>query len=74
MEELRMSEKVSEIRKKIDEKKKSEGESVVKERMKKVLSERDQAMRDIYSYQDETGIPTQEETDNEFLGMSTQQN
>ena len=59
--------KAKELREKLGEKKKSETEDVTKERMKKTLSSRDSAMRKIWSYQDETGIPTPEETESNFL-------
>lgn len=55
------------LREKLGEKKKQETEDATKERMKKTLSSRDSAMRKIWSYQDETGIPTQEETETNFL-------
>jgi F420-0:gamma-glutamyl ligase len=72
--EIKLSEKAKEIKQKIEDKKNNEGENVVKDRMKKVLSERDKAMKQIYEYQDETGVPTQDETDEDFLGMSTNKN
>jgi len=66
--------KAKELRQKIEEKKKNEPEDQAKQRMKKVLSDRDAAMKTIFDYQDKTGIPTKEETENNFFEVETKQN
>ena len=62
-----------ELRKKIGEFKKTETEQETKERMKSVLSGRDEAMKVIYEYQKKTGVPTREETERHFFDVEINQ-
>jgi hypothetical protein len=62
-----------ELRQQIEEKKKSEPEDQAKQRMKKVLGDRDAAMKTIYDYQDKTGIPTKEEAEANFFNVEAKQ-
>ena len=55
------------LKEKAMQRKTGESEEATKERMKKVLEERDKAMKKIYNYQDKTGIPTKEETEKHFF-------
>jgi len=65
---MEFEEKAKVLREKLLEKKAQEGpESEKKQRMKKVLSARDEAMQRIYDIQDRTGIPTGKETEENFL-------
>ena len=59
--------KAKELRQKLGLKKKSETEQQTKERMLKVLSDRDSAFQQIYDFQEQTGIPTQQEIEQDFL-------
>jgi hypothetical protein len=67
MEDIDFEKKSKALREKLGEKKKNEDESVTKERMKKVLTVRDMALQQIYDYQDKTGIPSEEETEENFF-------
>ena len=67
MEENDMQKAADLLRTKAAEKKKDESESAIKERFKRVLSRRDEAMKRVYEYQDKTGIPADEETSSEFF-------
>jgi hypothetical protein len=67
MEEDKFIVKAKELREKLGEKKKQETEQQTKQRMKSVLSSRDKAMRQIWDYQDVTGMPTPQETEKNFL-------
>ena len=77
MEELEsdpnMEKKAKELREKVGTQKKNETEDQTKERMKKALSDRDTAMRAVYDYQDATGIPSEEETAQNFFENETKQ-
>lgn len=55
------------LRNKAGKKKTSEEEKETKERMKKTLSRRDQAIKAIEGHQDKTGIPTDNEVDGIFI-------
>jgi hypothetical protein len=55
------------LKEKTMQRKTGESAEATKERMKKVLEERDKAMKKIYDYQDKTGIPTKEETEKDFF-------
>jgi len=69
---MEFEEKAKVLREKLLEKKSQEGsESEKKQRMKKVLSARDQAMQSIYDIQDRTGIPSDKETEENFLKHET---
>lgn len=67
MENVNLEETSKRLREKLGEKKKGEDENVTKQRMKNVLSARDLALQQIYDYQDETGIPSEQETEENFF-------
>jgi len=67
MEEKEIQKVADSLREKAAEKKKTEKEEVTKERFKKTLSKRDEAMKHIYEYQDKTGVPNDDETNTEFM-------
>jgi len=71
---MELETKAKELRANLGAKKKSELESVTKERMKKVLNSRDAAIQSIYDYQDKTGVPTQEEASKNFFEIEAKQN
>ncbi len=73
MEEEKLSEKAKELREKAIEKKKKETEAQTKNRMRTVLSDRDAAMRAVYDYQDQTGIPTLEEAEKNFFDVEAKE-
>jgi hypothetical protein len=67
MEENKIQEAADSLREKAAAKKKNEKEDVTKERFKRAVSKRDEAMKKIYEYQDKTGVPSDDETSTEFL-------
>jgi hypothetical protein len=71
MEDQEMGVKAKELRERALRQKKSEPEDVTKDRMRKVLSDRDQAMRMVYDYQNETGIPSEEDAAENFFENET---
>lgn len=73
MDDKEFEEKARMLRDKLGEKKKKETDNQTKERMKKVLSQRDEAMQIVYDYQEETGVPTEEETAKNFFEIEAQQ-
>lgn len=66
-------ERSEELRKNLGLKKKSETEQQTKERMARELSARDEALKQIYEYQQQTGVPTQEETARNFFEIEANQ-
>ena len=62
------------IRNKTSERKTSELESESKDRMKNILSKRDNAIKKIEEYQDKTVIPTDDEVDGTFLSKEAKIN
>ncbi|MDD5649719.1 MAG: hypothetical protein PHF86_04765 [Candidatus Nanoarchaeia archaeon] len=70
---MELNEKANVLRSSLGKRKKGEQEFDSKERMKKVLEDRDIAMQKIYDYQDETGVPTREETERNFFGVEVKQ-
>ncbi len=70
---MELEEKAKELRLRSTERKRREDEIQTKRRMLETVSIRDQAMRDIYNYQDRTGIPTPEETQKHFFEVEAKQ-
>jgi hypothetical protein len=70
---MEIEKKAKELRSSLGIKKKNESENETRERMKKVLNERDAAIQAIYDYQEVTGIPTKEEINNSFFNDEIQQ-
>jgi len=68
-----LEQKSKELRQKLGSNKKNESEEVTKNRMKKVLSARDEVMKEIFDYQDRTGIPTKQETEKNFFEFEINQ-
>ena len=68
MNEQRLEKHSKIILAKASEKKVSETEQETKERMKKNLNSRDSAMKKIYTYQEKTGIVSDDEMDKTFIG------
>ena len=64
---MEFEEKAKELRERLEQKKAKEPEVEKKERMKKVLGLRDQAMQRIYDIQDKSGVPSEKETEENFL-------
>lgn len=62
---------LEEQRKKASERKSLEREIDTKQRMKDVVLRRDEAVRKIEQYQDETGIPEDDEIDDNFLSKES---
>ena len=71
---MELEEQSKVLREKLGEKKKTETEEQTKNRMKEVLSQRDQALQVIYDYQQETGVPTEEEVMKNFFEIEAKQN
>ena len=67
MSEEILVEKAKIIFAKAEEKKSSEKPEDTKERLKKTLAPRDEAMNAIRNYQQKVGIPTEDEIDKHFL-------
>jgi len=67
-------ENVKILKEKAMQKKLGESESETKDRLKKVLEDRDEAMKKIYDYQDKTGIPSKEEQDKSFFEKEIKEN
>jgi len=70
---MELESKAKELRQNLGTKKRSETEEQTKSRMKKVLSVRDEALQEIYDYQEKTGIPTKEEADKHFFEIEAVQ-
>jgi len=74
MEEKDIELKAKKLRENLGSTKKAETEQETKLRMKSVLQTRDAAMQTIFDYQEKTGIPSEDETVQNFLEVESKQN
>lgn len=70
MDEEKIQEVSDSLRRKAGKKKVSENEDKTKKRLKKTLLRRDNAIKLIEEYQDDTGVPNDDEVDGSFLSES----